>query len=240
MVSRLAIAKEFAGELRAKEGRNLVAVGVYGSVAMGTAREFSDLDLLVVVHRKRPYIRIQLRKHVLVTILQLTPDEAREEVFANRSDLAEVLGGWRSMRSLYDPTRLLARLRRHAERPGPEQFREAAHFALLETCEDYGKLLNAIDAGDRDEMREMAIWFTGAAHTVVFDLAQEVVPTGRRAFVELRKHGALGRDIRSLRYGRHTSIETLQLAIRIWNGLLARARREGIPVDRLSRGRSSD
>jgi len=228
--SRLALARDLAGEFRAREGRNLVAVGVYGSAAQGTDREFSDVDMLVVVRQKRRYIHAQMRKGTLVTILQLTPEEAREEVLGGRSDLEEALGGWRSMRAIYDPGRLLARLRRHAYRPSAEQFREAARLAILETYEDYGKVRNAIASGDREEMREMAIWFTSAAHMAVFDLAQEVLPTGRRAYIDLKRHGTVGRDIRSLRYGRHNRADTRELADRIWDGLLSRARRQGVPL----------
>jgi len=234
--TRLAIARELARDIRAKEGGNLVAVGVYGSAAQGTDRRFSDVDMLVIVRRKRGRLRPQMRGGTLVTFLQLTPDEAREEVLGTRADLGEALGGWRSLRILDDPGRLLARLRRHAHRPSPERFREAARLGLLETYEDYGKLRNAVASGDRDEMREMAIWFTGAAHRVVFDLAREVLSTGRRAFIELKRHGALGRDIRALRYGPHTSAETVRLADRIWKGLLARARRQGIPLPEFDEG----
>ncbi len=236
---RLAVARKVTLEWRAREGRNLVAVGVYGSAALGTDRRFSDVDLLVVVHRKRRHFVAQMREGVLVTVLQMTSDEAREEVLGSRSDLAEALGGWRSMRALYDPGHLLADLRRHARHPSVQQFRAAAHLAILEAYEDYGKLLNAIGSGDREEMREMAIWFTGAAHLVVFDLAGEVLITGRRAYAELEGHGALGRRIRALRYGHHGRAETLRLARRVWEGLRVSARREGIPLPAFDEGGSA-
>jgi len=37
--------------------------------------------------------------------------------------------------------------------------REAARRGFFGTYEDYGKLLNALEARDADEGREMAIWF---------------------------------------------------------------------------------
>lgn len=237
-LSRLQAAEELAARLRIQEGRNLVAAGVYGSVASGEDRAHSDIDFLVVVRRPRREIGHRMHRGYLVTVLQMTREEAEDEVLGSRSDMEEALGGWRSLRPLYDPAGLLRRLKAHAMRPAASRFRKAARSALLEAYEDYGKLLNAIDAGDRDEMREMAIWFTSAAHMVVFDLAREVLTTGRRAYVELKKHGTLGRDIRSLRYNRHTSAETLRLANRIWNGLLAQARRQGISLPAIGRSDS--
>ncbi len=166
----------------------------------------------------------------LVTILQMTPAEATDEVTGSRADLHEALVGWRSLRTLYDPTKLLTRLKVRAARPTAAQFRLASRKALLEAYEDYGKLLNAIEAGDRDETREMAIWFTGAAKMVVFDLAREVVPTGRRAYAELRRHGALGETVRSLRYRSFSVAETKRLTRRVWRELLRRARAQRIPT----------
>ena len=51
------LAKTIAVDLQRREGRNLVAVGVYGSVARGEERHHSDVDLLVVVRRKRRKFR---------------------------------------------------------------------------------------------------------------------------------------------------------------------------------------
>lgn len=231
---RLALAKRITAELRRCEGSNLVAVGVYGSVARRTERRFSDLDLLVVVRTKRPSLGIQIREGILITILQCTPREARDEVFGSRADLNGVLGGWRSMEPLYDPRRLLRALRAHAAHPSRTQFRDAARRALLETYEDLGKLRNAVAAGDRDEAREMAVWFTGGAMGALFDLEGHVLPTGRRAFSEVRQWGRLGADIRSLRYDSHSLQVTSKLADRIWASLLRRARRQGLPVEDLA------
>ncbi len=230
---RLALARRFAADLRHRERSNLVAVGVYGSVARGKERRHSDLDLLVVLRTKRPALGIHVRDGILITVLQCTPEEARSEVTGTRSDLNAVLGGWRAMSPVYDPTRLLRTLRSRAERPPAAQFVAAARRALLETYEDLGKLRNAVASRDRDEAREMAIWFTNGAMGALFDLEGYVLTTGRRAFVALRRWGRLGRDIRSLRYESHPLSETSLLAERIWNDLLERARALKVAVDDL-------
>jgi len=225
---RKAAAQELTSQLRERMKRDLVAVGVCGSAATGEDRAHSDIDMLCVVRRPRRDLGIRIYRGYLVTVLQLTAKEAAEEVLGSRAELGETLGGWRSMRPLYDPTGLLTRLAADALHPHASQFRKAARRALLETFEDYGKLLNAIDARDRPEMREMAIWFTGAAHLVVLDLAREVLPTGRRAFVEVHRFGKLGEAILALRYKNLSIPETEHLAKYVWRELLRRAKVQGI------------
>src|SRR2546422_4018741 len=227
---RLKLAEMIAAELRLRERRNLVAVGLYGSVARGEDRTHSDVDLLVVVRKKRATIQHLVRAGTLVTILQQTPAEARAEVTGSRADLNAALGGWQSVQLMYDPSGLLSRLTKRAKHPTREQFRQAARHAFLETYEDLGKLRNAIDANDEGEAREMAIWYTDGAMGLLFDLNRHVLRTGRRAFVEIRRYGAVGDAIRRLRYETLTAPEALRLAEFIWAELLARARKQRISL----------
>lgn len=138
------------------------------------------------------------------------------------------------MRPLYDPRGLLRSLRARSRRPTPAQFREAARRALLETYEDLGKLRNAVAAGDAAEAREMAIWFTGGAMGLLFDLEGHVLRTGRRAFIDVRQFAPVGEMMCDLRYRGHSLAAASRLAESIWADLLLRARRRGIPTDQLA------
>ncbi len=147
--------------------------------------------------------------------------------------LCEKLGGWRSMRPLRDPTGLLTRLEARARRPTAAQFRGAARKDLLDAYEDYGKVLNAVAAGDAEDAREMSLWFTGAAGGALLDIDGRVIGTDHEIASEVRRCGGIGRDILRLRYRTLSLRETGRLARRIWAGLLRRAarRRVRLPCD---------
>ncbi len=230
---RLALARRLAAELREKEGSNLVAVGVYGSVAYGNERRHSDVDLLVVVRRRTDRPRARVRAGFLVTFNEMTPKEAWAEVSGLSPKLAEILSGWRAMRPLYDPSRVLRRCIARGRRVPPSQFRRAAREGLFETYEDLGKVRDAVESRDRAKLREMVIWFTGGAAALLCVLERHAIPTGEELFVEVQRLGRTGRDIAALRYGNPTIKESSRLAEAIWSSLRIKARRQGIAVDRL-------
>jgi kanamycin nucleotidyltransferase len=228
ITSRLELAGTVTAQLRRLEGRNLLAVGLYGSVARGEDRAHSDIDLVLVVRSGKTGLRMLMRNGVLVSLLRLTPDEAVEEVRGYAWNLPEALSGWQSVRPLYDPTGLLRRLRDRSLRPTAHQFRETARRGFLGTFEDYGKLLNALEAGDTEEAREMAIWFTQGAAMISLCMERRTVSTGRRVFAELPDQRGSGNAIRRLRYETLSIEETTRLARSVWASLLRRARAQQI------------
>lgn len=227
---RWAVAKTIARELREREGTNLVAVGVYGSVARGEDREFSDLDLFVVLRRKRSWIRPMFREGVYVTPSVHTPAEAREEATGSGPWLCEKLGGWYSMRPLFDPRRFLSKVATRARHPTAAQFRGSARNDLISTYEDYGKVLNAVAAEDADDVREMSVWFTGGAGGALLDIEGRAMRTDHEMTAVVRSYGGIGRDILRLRYTTLPPREAGRLARRIWRGLVERAIERGVSL----------
>src|SRR2546423_12786661 len=93
---RLALAKSITADLRGREGRNLLAVGVYGSVAPGEERRHSDIDLLVVVRRKSSRIHHEVRDRVVATLLPPTLEGAKAGGTRSREEPQPNPGGWDS------------------------------------------------------------------------------------------------------------------------------------------------
>lgn len=230
---RLSLAQQLAEEWRRREGRNLLAVAVYGSVASGTERAHSDIDLLVLVRRPTGRPGAAVRRGFLVTVREMTRVEAWDEVRGFHLALPEILGGWRSMRPLYDPTGLVARLAEMSQPVRASQFREAARRCFPSVYEDLGKLRDAIEVRDRARMREMAIWFTGGAAWLALLLDRHVVASGKEMFVEVRRIRGVGPAITSLRYHALSFAATSRLAEFVWSALRRKAARQRIPVDRL-------
>jgi len=246
---RLEIAESLVAQYRKRYGRSLVGMGVFGSVGRGDDRTGSDIDMLVVTREMAQrnssgsveHPKSRIIDGIAVTFLQWTTKQAREEVMGSRKDLNGALAGWRSLRPLYDPDNFLAMLRRRSFHPTPAQWRGATRQALLETFEDLGKLRNAVESEDLDELREMVIWYTDGAMGCLFDLERFVLSTGRRAFIEALRFGSTGRAIRQLRYGNESPGVASRLAETIWSDLIRRARRKGIRMPPLlSRAPFSD
>ncbi len=233
--SRLELAKSMTTRIRRREGRNLLAVGLYGSVSRGEDRAHSDIDLVLVFKSKRKRQQMLMRNGVLVSLLQMTREEAADEVGGYGWNLPEALSGWRSVQALYDPRGLLRRLRDRSWRPSAQQFREAARRGFFGTYEDYGKLLNALEAGDAEEAREMAVWFTEGAAMILLCLERHVVSTGRRVFAELPNQRGPGKAIRRLRYETLSLDETTRLARSVWTSLLRRARAQRIALPEMGK-----
>src|SRR5436309_15318669 len=78
--SRLELARTVTAQLRRREGRNLLAVGLYGSVSRGEDRAHSDIDLVLLVRSGKTGLQMLMRNGVLVSLLRLTRDEAADEV----------------------------------------------------------------------------------------------------------------------------------------------------------------
>ncbi len=235
-VSRPSVAERYVGRVRQREKRNLVAAGLYGSVATADDRRHSDIDLILVVRQPRNYPPISVSENCLVSVGQATPEEVRKEAAGSPWNLPEALSGWRSMRILHDPSGILRRAVAQSKRPSDRMFRRAALENLLEGYESLGKLRKAARAEDLDETREMAIWLSGNAMMAFLCLERHVVATGRRLLAETRVLGPLGARIHRLRTESHDVKGTKRLANAVWVSLLARARRAGI---RLPKGLNS-
>lgn len=229
----LELAQRVAKELVAKHGRDVLAVGVMGSVALGEEGPFSDVDVIVLAKRAGSFEK-SVRDGILISGLWQTLKEAETDVTEPSEAPIETLSGWWSLRVLYDPTGVLERLAARARGASAEFFRDSARMALLGAREDFGKVRNAVRSGKDDDVAEMSIWFSGAAAVALSCILHHVPHSGRTLFAEVRDLPLPGKDIVRLRYERLNAEETGALAEDIWERLLGVAGEKGVPVDDLA------
>lgn len=88
-------------EQKYSRDRNIRAVFITGSVARGTATKLSDIDLVHIVRRPRPYVRY-FSGQTHIEVLSLTFEEITKHL---RQQPITLFSLW-ELRSLYDPEHL--------------------------------------------------------------------------------------------------------------------------------------
>lgn len=103
------ILEEFVERCKEKLGSNLVAIALFGSFARGTAKEFSDIDLLVVTDglpkdwRIRDEIVLEIEGGIgfkygtHLSILLVAPKELEEAVAAGAPLVFGIMKGYKTL-----------------------------------------------------------------------------------------------------------------------------------------------
>lgn len=179
---RLKIAEEIAQRARELHGAELLAVGVYGSVARGTDGPYSDLEMLCVLREGNAEYSYEW---------SAGPWKAEVDFYSAAvllTKAAEVEGRWplthgafATVLPLYDPESFFTSLAAAATGGSPEQFKAAIEEALVgELYEWIGKLRN----GNTAYQAELAI---GMAKYTAFILGlhhRRLFTTGPRVLEE--------------------------------------------------------
>jgi len=96
------VAEDFLGELKTAEGSNLSFAGVYGSVAEGKDKKGSDIDILIVVGKRKKEADEMAHKLVarylkdsgeLISPIVLTESEFRRNKDLETPYIKNVLAG---------------------------------------------------------------------------------------------------------------------------------------------------
>ena len=117
------IERKVSRNLREDLSANLLAVGLRGSVARGTAEKFSDVDLLVILQK------LQKIPNTYCSLNFETWRTAISKLNRPHPELPETLGGFTKILSLYDETGLLARIEAEARKVPRSVFRESAELS---------------------------------------------------------------------------------------------------------------
>ncbi len=234
---KLRIARGITADLRQEFSSKLVAVGITGSVARGTAAKYSDIDMQIILKGpvKNPY-RGLIVENNYCSLNFATRSDAIREFSRPRPGLPEILGGFTKIRPLYDPNGLFKSFEAKARHLPPKIFHKSAELALQYSYEDFSRVKNAYLSGDDIVLRDNVHLVTHSAVWVVASLNRASFVSDREIFKAYRRYQKLPRGfdrIRELRYGNLNRQELFKTLMSFYLDLVDFSEKEGIqlPVD---------
>lgn len=153
---RIRMAKALTGTL-AKKYKDIVFIGVYGSVARGDDDSYSDIDLLVVTGKRKLGIRPFIFRSVPVMLTIKTKKEALEAVKKIDELWPAEAGKYFYAKPLYGGTVLQKELKKVLKTTKKKEFDTAASSILVGIGEDVGKIKNAASRKLTERASEYAI-----------------------------------------------------------------------------------
>lgn len=156
---RLALVDEIAARVRQVCGDNLLALGLYGSVARGTDGPYSDIEMLVVLRSAgEDYVHEWCAGPWKAEVDFLSADVALREAARVEGRWPLTHGAWRYIRPLHDPTGFFDKLRTAATSQPDEVFSAAMRELIVgDIYEHIGKLRNARARGERGQFADLAV-----------------------------------------------------------------------------------
>lgn len=205
IAAKLKIVERIVHELRVQLGSDLRAVGLSGSVARGTAEEYSDIDFLVILKQPHPELPLfQIIENTYCSLLYETRDSINEQLKTPNHELPEILGGLTKLLPLYDPGKILPKIEEKANKVPEKLFRKCAELALIHSYEDFCRTKNAYLREDEIVLKDNVLNVTISAANIVaalnnahFDSDREIFKAHKR----LRKLPKGFNRIEDLRYG---------------------------------------
>lgn len=147
---RLTAARRIMDAALAKHGDVILAIGIYGTTAIGLDGPYSDLDMTFMTRvAMGDASEVTTRDGLLLNLDYQTWEESVAE--ANDPELA---GTWADILVLHDPDNLFPALRAIAGALTDEQYRKAfAKKVADDVTTALGKIRNAVVAADRASFR---------------------------------------------------------------------------------------
>jgi predicted nucleotidyltransferase len=232
------IANKVSSHLRQDFGANLLAVGLRGSVARGTAEKFSDIDLLVILRRsERSPLTYMIVDNTYCSLNFETWNSAVSKLHEPHPELPETLGGFTKILDIYDPGGLLRRLEEEARHVPSNVFRESAELALIHSFEDFCRAKNAFLKKDKIVLKDSIYNVTHSAANVVAALNDNGFASDReifKSYKRFKKSPKNFRTIEELRYGNLSTQQLFTTMIRFYISLVDFCKEEGLafPVKR--------
>lgn len=152
------LAQRIAEEAR-RSRADVLAVGLYGSLARDEDGPYSDIEILCVLGSSgEDYTREGIVGPAKVEVNFLSQDELFARAAEVPPEWSLTHGAYVYTRPLYDPQRIFPRLREAVRSPPEEAFRQAMQALIVEELyELMGKVRNARHWGAREELPFLAV-----------------------------------------------------------------------------------
>ncbi len=235
---KMSIAKKVSRHLKQDFGANLLAVGLRGSVARGTAEKFSDIDLLIILRRsEQTALTYKIVNNTYCSLNFETWKSAVSKLREPHPELPETLGGFTRLLAVYDPRGLLSRLEGQARGVPSNVYRESAELALIHSFEDFCRAKNAFLEKDKIVLKDSIYNVTHSAANVVAALNENGFASDREIFKSYKSFKKTPKNfgtIQELRYGNLATQQLFKTLTRFYVSLVDFCKEEGLsfPVNR--------
>ena len=212
---RLALAEQVAHEARTRWGAACRAVAVYGSVAHGAARRYSDLEVVVLTTEEVVAQETQVIRDGILVEVDVLPARAMLSAAGRVTPFWGLEADqYRVFAPLYDPSALFPQVRAASLAVPPVAFVQPLHHNELGLLEVLGKFCNAADEQDAATMRDVGWQYAHAAALRAALLDRRPFESGRTLWANARGRGfGLNALISALAEGPAASLPEAVLAV---------------------------
>ena len=232
---RMARAEAIAAQFRARFGKKVRAIGLYGSLARGSDGPHSDIEMFCIVKGREfeeNYEWCEGSWKAEVNVLSLDILQANAAEFEETWPLTH--GAYVHILALYDPENIFPALRELVFGHSPQEFEQLLADAIVwEVFETLGKIRNAASSNQYEALpskiialAEAGAYLVGLDNRQLYSTSSRVFseslslpnrPTGYDALCRAAMQGDLNEPAR-----------LLQLAENFWQGIEAWAQQRGL------------
>lgn len=235
---RMKLASDLTKKIVDSYGENVLFIGVYGSTARAEDKEFSDLELLVIM--KHPAkSKMFIYKDIVVLIHFITHENALK-------NLGDVTGPWwlgwvgtlLYTKRLYGEEKLLDKFRNIVNSISDKKYAEAAANSLVWTYEFFNQIRNAYQNGDLYSAMSSALYLRNSIGEFTAFLNKKHYRSHVfRSLNEAKQFEKLPKNYFNLmqKLGTSNNLEEIyETANKLWKGCLKLARENNIKIKRYS------
>ena len=234
---RLKIAKELSKRILEAHKENILAIGVYGSMARKEDQKYSDIDMIIITKKEgKEEGKFFLHSGMSIEYEFVTKKEAIENIKnVNRDwpDWPQEATMYTNPLPLYDPNKTFKKFKTIVGGLNPGEFNKAAERALLILYEETCKVKNAELIKDKVNLLTFAREAALVAQLFVALVNKKYYSSNRNILKESQKFSKLPKDYKKLvmvasGYNRETQSQVYKATLKLLDNCSDLAKKEGL------------